>query len=347
VIAGGRFLFDVLHDAKSALDLVKSALAVLTFRETLPDQHLLLLGIQCAEVLGESGELDQLLELGLAVPAHDDLSANTMTLTESAKRLHRTGSPDQAEQILRRTIALLKAPGDERLRAVTMGKVAGILQTRGELDEALRIRLTEELPTYKRVEDTRSFFICIAEIFDIASSSGRMQDPLRIWRSRAVPLWERLGSGGRNQIVNAFANLGSLGKLLELMKEKIDLLEEQFGIELAEVTTVTQAISKLDSVGELGWFARTIKEEGFLDKDLNSLMLEIAEAIEATAEVLDNYKELPETAQILIECIIPIFALFQNPHPTVAIIRMFSEALARKLKHPLISYDCEGIGAHT
>jgi hypothetical protein len=34
-------------------------------------------------------------------------------------------------------------------KAVTMGKIADILQARGELDEALRIRHEEELPVYE------------------------------------------------------------------------------------------------------------------------------------------------------------------------------------------------------
>ena len=45
--------------------------------------------------------------------------------------------------------------GDVRSRAVTMGQIADILQARGELDEALRIRREEELPVYERLGDVR------------------------------------------------------------------------------------------------------------------------------------------------------------------------------------------------
>ena len=45
--------------------------------------------------------------------------------------------------------------GDVRERAVTLGKIADILQARGELDEALRIRREEELPVYERLGDVR------------------------------------------------------------------------------------------------------------------------------------------------------------------------------------------------
>jgi hypothetical protein len=41
--------------------------------------------------------------------------------------------------------------GDVREKALTMGKIADILQARGELDEALRIRRQDELPVYERL----------------------------------------------------------------------------------------------------------------------------------------------------------------------------------------------------
>ena len=46
--------------------------------------------------------------------------------------------------------------GDVRERAVTMGKIADILQSRGELDEALRIRKEEQLPVYEKIGDIDS-----------------------------------------------------------------------------------------------------------------------------------------------------------------------------------------------
>ncbi len=42
-----------------------------------------------------------------------------------------------------------------RSKAVTQGKIAEILQARGELDEALRIRREEQLPVFERLGDVR------------------------------------------------------------------------------------------------------------------------------------------------------------------------------------------------
>ena len=40
-----------------------------------------------------------------------------------------------------------------------MGKIADILQARGQLDEALKIRNEEELPVYDRLSDVRSLLV--------------------------------------------------------------------------------------------------------------------------------------------------------------------------------------------
>ena len=45
--------------------------------------------------------------------------------------------------------------GDVRSWAVTLGQIADVLQARGQLDEALRIRQEEELPIYERLGDVR------------------------------------------------------------------------------------------------------------------------------------------------------------------------------------------------
>ena len=62
------------------------------------------------------------------------------------------GRIDEAEAAYRDAV---KAATDERTRAAIMGRIADILQGRGETDEALRIRREEELPVYERLGDVR------------------------------------------------------------------------------------------------------------------------------------------------------------------------------------------------
>jgi len=63
--------------------------------------------------------------------------------------------------------------GDVRSRAVTMGQIADILQARGQLDEALKIRTDEELPVYERLGDVRIARHDDGPIADILQARGQ------------------------------------------------------------------------------------------------------------------------------------------------------------------------------
>ncbi|MCA9710634.1 MAG: hypothetical protein KDK70_32630, partial [Myxococcales bacterium] len=47
---------------------------------------------------------------------------------------------------------------------VTMGKVADILQARGALEEALRIRREEQLPVYERLGEAHEQAVCLTNL---------------------------------------------------------------------------------------------------------------------------------------------------------------------------------------
>ena len=74
-----------------------------------------------------------------------------------------------------------------------MGKIADILESRGDLDEALRIRREEELPVYERLGDVRARAVTMGKIADILWSRGDLDEALRIRREEQLPIYERLG----------------------------------------------------------------------------------------------------------------------------------------------------------
>ncbi|HUB50125.1 MAG TPA: hypothetical protein VMB73_34575, partial [Acetobacteraceae bacterium] len=100
------------------------------------------------------------------------------------------GRAFDAESAYRAGVA---AAPDEHARAVAMGRVADILQARGELDEALRIRREEELPVYERLGDVRSRAVTMGKIADILQARGELDEALRIRREETLPVYERLG----------------------------------------------------------------------------------------------------------------------------------------------------------
>jgi hypothetical protein len=77
---------------------------------------------------------------------------------------------------------------------VTIGKVADILEARGELDEALRIRREEELPVYERLGDVRSWAVTMGKVADILQARGELDEALRILQEDVLPAFERLGN---------------------------------------------------------------------------------------------------------------------------------------------------------
>jgi tetratricopeptide (TPR) repeat protein len=80
-----------------------------------------------------------------------------------------------------------------RERAVAMGKVADIKQARGELDEALRIRLEEEVPVYEQLGDVRGRAVAMGKVADIKQARGELDEALRILRNETLPAFEKLG----------------------------------------------------------------------------------------------------------------------------------------------------------
>ena len=66
-----------------------------------------------------------------------------------------------------------------RARAVTMGKIADILQARGQLDEALQIRNEEQLPVYERLGDVRCA-PTMGKIADILQDRGQLDEALKL-----------------------------------------------------------------------------------------------------------------------------------------------------------------------
>ena len=79
-----------------------------------------------------------------------------------------------------------------RSRALTLGQIADILQDRGELDEALRIRQEDELPVYERLGDVRSRAVTLGKIADILQARGELDEALRIRQEEQLPVYERL-----------------------------------------------------------------------------------------------------------------------------------------------------------
>ena len=188
------YLYDLAHAAPEALALARPVLEALAVAAAEHPPGAVLLGktIIAAERAGDVELQDRLLELART---RDDIDPNlsAQLLCLHAGRLVQLGQLDEARRIYDETIPAFETLGDHAQIAITKGKIADILQSRGELDEALRIRTEEQLPVYERLGAVRAIAITKGKIADILHRRGELDEALRIRTEEQLPVYERLG----------------------------------------------------------------------------------------------------------------------------------------------------------
>ncbi|WP_026154922.1 tetratricopeptide repeat protein [Thiolinea disciformis] len=178
-------------------------------------------------------EAENLCQSVLAL--HEDFRLLT-TLAQVQQRL---GQGSAAKAAIERALAIAP-PSEEaeedlrRERALSYGVYADILQARGQLDEVLRIRTTEELPVYEQLGEVRSIAITKGQIADILQARGQLDEALRIRTTEELPVYEQLGEVReiaitQGKIADILEARGQLDEALRIYK--VDMLPtfEQLG----------------------------------------------------------------------------------------------------------------------
>ncbi|EGV27492.1 AAA ATPase, partial [Thiorhodococcus drewsii AZ1] len=124
--------------------------------------------------------------------------------------------------------------GDVRSKALTQGEIADILQARGQLEEALRIRTEEQLPVYERLGDVRSKAVTQGKIADILQARGQLEEALRILTEEVLAAFERLGDVRskaltQGQIADILQARGQLDEALRIRTEEELPVYERLG----------------------------------------------------------------------------------------------------------------------
>jgi tetratricopeptide (TPR) repeat protein len=143
------------------------------------------------------------------------------------------GRSDVAESHLARVADSFERLGDVREKAIIQGKIADILQARGQLDEALRIRREEELPVYERLGDVRSKAVTLQKIAGIVVAQGQLEEGMNLL-NQAVQLVTPLGSIRdiavfRGGIANILQGRGQLDEALRIRREEELPVYERLG----------------------------------------------------------------------------------------------------------------------
>ncbi|OUD15529.1 CHAT domain-containing protein [Thioflexithrix psekupsensis] len=194
-----------------------------------------------------------------------NITPDNRLLRYTAESCHRTGEVDKALQLHQRRLEIL--PKDKEWeRAVAAGGIADILEARGQLDEALRIRQEEQLPVYERLGDVREKAMTMGKIADILEARGQLDEALRIRQKEELPVYERLGdvhSGTviMSKIADTLQKHGQLDDVLRIHQEEILPVFKRLGDVHSEAVTKGKIADILQVRGKSDEALRIFKEE--------------------------------------------------------------------------------------
>ncbi len=237
--AAGRYLFNQTHDARSALALIQPILERSQTQAAPMRFDLLAIAEECAERLGEVDLRQQLLAWMPEAAGESEAEQAAQLFRQAGALTHH--DPDTAESLYRQALVKLERLGDVRSVAVTQGKIADILQSRGQLDEALRIRTEQELPVCEKLGDVRERAITQGKIADILQSRGQLDEALRIRTEQELPVYEKLGDVRARAITQ--------GKIADILQSR-GQLGDALALHAARLP-VARAMQDLDSLAHI------------------------------------------------------------------------------------------------
>ncbi len=135
------------------------------------------------------------------------------------------GELAQAEQAARDLVSAAQSQDEAKWQALAWGKIADILQARGQLDEALDIRQQEQLPVYERLGDVREKAVTMGKIADILQARGQLDEALDIRQQKQLPIFERLGDVREKAVM-----MGRIADILQArgqLDEALDIRQQE------------------------------------------------------------------------------------------------------------------------
>jgi len=166
------------------------------------------------------------------------------------------GDLDLSMSAARERAGLAQTAGDARQEALSAGKIADILQARGNLDEVLRIRQQEELPVYEKLGDVRERAVTMGQIADILQARGNLDEALRIRQQEELPVYEKLGdvrsrAVTMGQIADILQARGNLDEALRIRQQEELPVYEKLGDVRSRAVTMANIAGLLQRRGDL------------------------------------------------------------------------------------------------
>ena len=258
-------------------------------------------------------------------------------LTTLARAEQSLGLGDDAKEHIERAVQLLPANRDELPKAVlketafTSGAYADILQARGQLDEALKIRQTEQQPVYEKLGDVRELLVARTNLAILLWQMNATENAARVRELLCLALADarRLRIPEAGQIEDILAGFGLSCEEADeagfrLLADGEDLYPESGAKETLTPVSIdyftgNKRITLWSSV-ELGAIPSELDPERFLAMLLGSVSIDAADK----AQILDRIGEgeledsqISELAEILMEEARKFAEMPENQKPMV------------------------------
>ena len=211
-------------------------------------------------------DLDQRLSLDPPEPALFQEWARAWE--EKITLLTMLGSSKEAEQAARSFLAAVEGSGTgfERWMGEAFSMLANILEARGELDEALRIRRDEVLPVFEQIGDVSSCAGTLGQIANILHTKGEIDEALRIRKEEVLPVFEQLGDARSrastlSQIADILQARGEIDEALRIRKDRELPVYQKLGDGRAGAVTLGKIAGILRARGEFNEAIHIQKEE--------------------------------------------------------------------------------------
>ncbi|MDI1434794.1 NB-ARC domain-containing protein [Polyangium sorediatum] len=221
----------------------------------------------------------------------DDAEERSNLLWTLAKVAQSAGELDRALAAAKQQEQHDKKRGAERDAALAASCQADILEARGELDEALRIRQQELLPVFERLGDVRERAVTLGKIADILQRRGELDEVLRIRQQEELPVYEQLGDV-RSRAV-------TLGKVADILQARGEL-DEALRIRQQEQLPVCEQLGDVrERAVTLGKVADILQARGEFDEALRIRQQELLPVFEQLGDVRSRAVTLGKITDIL------------------------------------------------
>ncbi len=245
------------------------------------------------------------------------------------------GDVDRVMEAAREKLELDKRREAPREAALAYGQIADILQARGELDEALRIRREEELPVYERLGDVRSRAVTMGQIADILQARGEVDEALRIRREQQLPVYERLGDVRSRAVTmgktaDVLATRGELDEALRIRREEQLPVYERLGDVRSCAATMSKIADILAARGELDEALRIWREQQLPVYERLGDVRSRAATMGKIADILWTRGELDEALRIRREEELPVYERLRDVRSRAVTMGRIADILAAR-----------------